>query len=553
MSTPEDPPPEPVLGEPPVFTRDPVSDRSRDDAVRIVGVPPTTPGPANAAAAVGPVQGLGSEEAAPMAVAVGPRSAGARRFPWRRLVAAALVVAGAGLVVTAVVTDSGPAAAHGPRPAMRLTTPVLSARRAPELLSRPTAVRAAKAATSPVVSKFPDVSCVLVADGNTVLADSSSTTPRAPASNTKLLTASAALSVLGSDTRFTTKVLTGAAPAKGRVVGNLYLVGGGDPLLSTSTATTLMRHGQEPTTSLEALADRVVAAGIREVDGSVVGDGSRYDDQRKVPTWPDRFVTQGTVANLGALMVNDSWSVDPINPKGAPGAAVSDPASVAATAFTALLRARGVQVSGVPSTGAAPHAAAEVASIESLPIKDVVGEMLTFSDNTTAEMLVKEMAVHSGDKGSTDAGIRVLVTDLATRGLPTEGLELHDGSGLSRENRVTCRLLHAVLADDGSTGPIAAGLARPGQPGTLDARFTTGALRDRVAAKTGTLNDVAALSGWLTTTSGRPLTFSILENPVGRPVQATDLALMGQLLGSLLSYPQAPPVDQLAPLPPAST
>lgn len=559
-------PAEPVLGEPPVLAFDPVIGADDVASVRVVGtstgttavpVSRTSSGGASALGAAtdgaqGPVPALDPLQSAAV-LAVAPTHRRGRRRRTLLVVSALLAVAGIGLVVLAVARDGAVPTAHGAAPPMRLGTPILSARRAPSLLTRPMALRAVRAATAPVVARFPNASCVLVTDGPDTLADAASTTPLAPASNTKLLTASAALSVLGSDSRFSTKVLTPAPPSAGRVAGDLYLVGGGDPLLSTGTAAALMRHGQEPTTSLETLADQVVAAGIRTVDGSVVGDGSRYDDQRKVPTWPDRFTSTGIVANLGALMVNDAWSIDPIDAKRGGGAAASDPATAAAAAFTALLQARGVQVGGAARSGKAPAGATEVTSIPSLPIKDVVGQMLTFSDNTTAELLVKEMAVHAGAPGTTDDGIRVLVANLAERGLPTEGLELHDGSGLSRENRVTCRLLDSILAADGPGGTIAQRLARPGGSGTLDDRFTTGPLKDRIAAKTGTLNDVTALSGWLTTSSGRPLAFSILENPVGRATQASDLALQGQLLEALLSYPQSPPAEQLRPLPPTAT
>ncbi len=134
-----------------------------------------------------------------------------------------------------------------------------------------------------------------------------------------------------------------------------------------------------------------------------------------------------------------------------------------------------------------------------------------------------------------------------------DGLELRDGSGLSRDDRATCRLIDAVIAADGADGPIAKGLARPGQSGTLDDRFLSAPLSERLSAKTGTLNDVTALSGWVRTDSGRPLAFSTVQNPVGRQVQASDLALQAQLLQALLSYPQTPPADQLSPAPPTGT
>jgi len=560
-------PAEPLLGEPPALAHDPASIQARSTTVRVLGAAASGPtgddplgpstdgidGPSSSLITpyAGPVTGLVPEQTAPQPT--GPARRRRRRRRRRRFAVVTLLVAGAALVAVGVARDSGPTPARGAAPRSRLGTPLLSARRAPEMLARPVALHAAKAKVDPVLARFPSASCVLVTDGDTVVAAASPEAALAPASNTKLITASSALSLLGADTRLSTKVVTAAPPAAGVVTGDLVLVGGGDPLLSTTTATTRMRHGTEPTTSLESLADQVVAAGVRRVEGSVRGDGTRYDDQRTIPTWPARFIAQGTASNLGALMVNDAWTNDPVDPAGTKGAPATDPAQHAASVFTTLLKARGVDVIGSPTVGAAPAGAVELTSMPSLPMSDLVGQMLTFSDNTTAEMLVKEMAAHGGTVGSTDAGIRAMVADLATRGMPTDGLELHDGSGLSRENRATCKLLDALLTADGTQGQIATHLARPGRPGTLDDRFRSGPLTDRIAAKTGTLNDVTALSGWFTTGPGRSLSFSTIENPSGRGVQAGDLAVQGQLLEALIDYPQAPPPEQLGPLPPVPT
>lgn len=543
-------PPEPVRGEPPILSHDPASLQSRDASVRVVGAAVSAgeeraaPPGAAPGAGDGPVPGLAPEQAAPV-LADAPRLRRGRRR-WFAA-AAALAVAGAATIGLALIADSPTPTASGAGAAARLATPILSARRDPELLSRPVALRQVQAAVAPVLRRFPDASCVLVTDGSTALASSSDTTPLAPASNVKLLTASAALHVLGADTRLTTTVEATAAPSEGTVTGDLYLVGGGDPLLSTATAATRMRHGKELTSSLETLADQVVAAGVRKVNGSVVGDGTRYDDQRSASGHPARYVADGTVGNVGGLLVNDAWTIDPVDAKGAKGASAPDPAAHAADVFTTLLRARGVQVAGSPRSGTAPKGATEITSLASPTVGEIVGQMLTFSDNTTAEMLIKELAAHDGSVGSTEDGIQVLVGDLTARGLPVDGLELHDGSGLDRADRATCRLLDAVLAADGADGPIASSLARPGQAGTLDDRFTSAPLSERVSAKTGTLNDVAALSGWVRTDSGRPLAFSTVQNPVGRQVQASDLALQSQLLQALLSYPQTPPIAQLSP------
>jgi serine-type D-Ala-D-Ala carboxypeptidase/endopeptidase (penicillin-binding protein 4) len=474
-----------------------------------------------------------------------------RRSRW--LVAAGvLALAGIGAVAAGLLTDTDVAVADGAPPAQRAGTPVLSARRVPEFVARPVAARNLQAAVAPVVARAPVDSCVQVNDGATALVASKDTTPLAPASNMKLLTASAALDLLGPDSRLTTKVQAAAPPAAGTVTGDLYLVGGGDPLLSTSTSSARMTNGPQPVTSMESVADQVVNAGVRRVTGSVVGDGTRYDDQRTVTGWPARFVGQGLVANLGALMVNDAWTLDPVNPAGAKGGPAPDPAAHAADVLTTLLRARGVQVDGPPRSGAAPAGATTIVEVPSKTVRELVGETLAFSDNTSAELLLKELGKAKGSGGTTQAGTAVVKQWLVDQGLPTDGVVLVDGSGLSDQDRVTCALISKVLQRGGADGILAGGLALPGQPGTLDDRFTGADLRDRLRAKTGTLRNVSALSGWLTTVTGSPLQFSVLENTGAREVQAADLAVQGDLLRALLAYPQTPPRDQLVPRAPVA-
>jgi D-alanyl-D-alanine carboxypeptidase/D-alanyl-D-alanine-endopeptidase (penicillin-binding protein 4) len=241
-----------------------------------------------------------------------------------------------------------------------------------------------------------------------------------------------------------------------------------------------------------------------------------------------------------------------VNPAGAKGAPAPDPAAHAAEVLTTLLRARGVQVDGPPRSGPAPAGATTIVEVPSRTVRELVGETLAFSDNTSAELLLKELGKAKGSGGTTQAGTAVVKQWLVDQGLPTDGLVLVDGSGLSDQDRATCALISTVLQRGGPDGLLAQGLARPGQPGTLDDRFTGADLKDRVRAKTGTLRNVSALSGWLTATAGTPLQFSILENTGPREVQAADLDVQGDLLRALLPYPQSPPRDQLVPRAPVA-
>lgn len=482
----------------------------------------------------------------PPPVVVRDRSASRRRTRARRG-AAALTVSGVLVAAAALLVPGAPAPATGPPPSRRPAVDVLSARRLPEVLVRPVALRSLRAAAAPVVADAPPSSCLVVRDGGADVLSVHPTADLAPASNMKLLTAAAALDVLGPATTLTTRVV-GRRPSGGTVTGDLFLVGGGDPLLTTQTGTTLFTHGPQQVTSMERLADRVVASGVRRVSGSVVGDGGRHEPVRSLPTWPRRFVGNGIVAPLSALLVNDGWRVSAVPPATGGGPA-EDPDAHAAAVLTELLTARGVIVDGPPRSGRAPTAAPVLVAQPSLPVRTLVAEMLTFSDNTTAELLLRELDLARGGRGTTAGGAAVLARWTAAHHPSARPAVVVDGSGLSPQNRVTCTLLVDVLQAGGRDGLLAGGLARPGRPGTLDDRLRRPEVRDRVRAKTGTLNDVTALSGWVRTTRDVDLAFAVVENTGGRRVTADDIALQSRLVDAVVAYPQGPPVDALAPGP----
>ncbi len=192
--------------------------------------------------------------------------------------------------------------------------------------------------------------------------------------------------------------MASAPPADG-TVDQLWLVGGGDPVLATGDYVSFLQSQPKSkgdvTTSLEALADAIVAKGVRAIPGGVLGDDSRYDQQRYLPTWKDTYRTDGEVGPMSALTVNDGFSTWSPARK----VPVDDPTRNAAAELTDLLRARGVQV-GAPGTGTAPGDATEIATVSSPPLRDVVHSMLSSSDNLTAEMLTKELGVQVSKQGT---------------------------------------------------------------------------------------------------------------------------------------------------------
>ena len=285
--------------------------------------------------------------------------------------------------------------------------------------------------------------CFLVqADGH-VLASRNADTPLIGASTQKLLVAAAALATLTPDFTYETRVVAPSAPSDGSV-DKIWLVGSGDPDLATPSYAAFIQAKDKTrgdvTTSLDALADAIVAKGVQKIPGGVVVDDSRYDTERYRPTWKESYHTSGDIGPLGALTVNDGFSAwDPRK------IVVDDPALNAGTQLQQLLKARGVQV-GAVTRGNAPNDAAAVASVKSPPLKDIVTSMLRSSDNLTAELLVKELGVHASKQGTTAAGAAAVLAKLKELGVPVDQVVLDDGSGLSRENRDTCATLAAVLA-----------------------------------------------------------------------------------------------------------
>ena len=300
---------------------------------------------------------------------------------------------------------------------------------------------------------------------------------------------------------------------------------------------------------MESVSDALVAKGLKRVTGSIVGDESRYDNLRTVSSWPDRYLAEAQVGPLTALSVNDARTYPAIAGQGSGTPQPSkDPAAYAADALTQLLRQRGVEVVGPAAAGQTPSGGATLASVPSLPVRDIVREMLSYSDNNTAELMLKELAHHaSGQPGSTAGGVAVVTGALAKLSIPTAALVMIDGSGLDRGTRMSCSTLEAVLAVAGPSGDLANGLAVAATSGTLADRYRRSPAAGKVRAKTGTLKDVSALSGWITTTQGRNVTFSVVFNLDGRQVRDADLLLTQQITEAALSYPDSPDLSALVP------
>jgi len=422
-----------------------------------------------------------------------------------------------------------------------LSTPLLSVRRSPTVLAHDHRADLLVAAAAPLVQSIDGSSCISLGMDDTELVARNSDVLVIPASNIKIITAAVALDVLGADHVFTTTVV-GPAPVNGVIDGDVYLVGGGDPVLSEQWYTQPSASRKRPpihATSVEALADAMVAAGITQITGQLLGDDSRYDDERYPPGWANDVRVSLDGGAVGALVINDSRSTN--------DSRSDQPATKAAQTFAGLLDDRGIVVGGT-GTGTAAAGLGVLASVQSAPLTDILNELLATSDNHTAEMLVKEIGTAVAQSGTRAAGLQAMVDRLVAWGIPSTGVVFTDGSGLSHDNQLTCATLSGVLRRGSATDGVGAGLAVAGQDGsTLAGSFEQAGLVGLLQAKTGTLhnpNEVKSLSGYFVTAPDE-IEFVLLLNGVS----ATEYTrAWDQLAASLLAAASGPAPEALAPL-----
>ncbi|MEA2332950.1 MAG: hypothetical protein QOH58_3088 [Thermoleophilaceae bacterium] len=329
-------------------------------------------------------------------------------------------------------------------------------------------------------------------------------TPRILASNTKLFTSSAALARFGTEGTLGTEVLgAGRLDEDGIWRGDLYLRGGGDPTFGSGTYGRKFYGGGA---TVEQLAKLIADAGIERVTGRVYGDESRHDALRGGPD--SGYGVSIWVGPLSALSYNRGLA----NESGS--AYQTNPPAFAAARLDAAVERRGIPIRGRPAARPAPAGLEVLASVDSPPMARLVKLMNKPSDNFFAEVLAKDIAMQVNGRGTTSAGA-ALVAGFARR-LGARA-QLVDGSGLSRGNRASpyrvVRLLTAMARRD-EYAAFLDSLPIAGRDGTLFDRMRTGAARSRCHAKTGTLSDVSALSGYCEARSGDVYGFSILMNRI---------------------------------------
>ena len=444
------------------------------------------------------------------------------------------------LATTVIVAAPSRAEESGFATAAAPETPLLSARRFPTSLQAASADPAFAGILDPYLAKVTGTTCALVMDAGRIVYARDEGDSLAPASVQKLLTAAVALEVLGPTTRLATIMAAEKEADNGVIEGDLFLVGGGDPLLTTAGYRTSLENPAQFSEDFAAVADALAAAGVKKVNGGIVGDDSRYEDTRWLPGWPTRYQIGGTVGPLSALIVNDGQTGFTQSPNVAnPNRKAGDPTLLFAETFKTVLASKGIDVAGPSRTGTAPEDSVRIATFESVTVAEIVDEMLSDSDNTTAELLTREIGFVSSGEGTTSAGLAAIVDTASRLGLPVDNLKMADGSGLDTENRMSCTLALALITASPKGSNIAESLPLAGKTGTLRKRMLAAASTGRVRAKTGTLNTANALAGFADTPSGNQLTFAFIHNGSDSrgPVVADGFAdrLMGFAAGAKLS------------------
>ncbi|WP_203336482.1 D-alanyl-D-alanine carboxypeptidase/D-alanyl-D-alanine endopeptidase [Nocardioides limicola] len=327
-----------------------------------------------------------------------------------------------------------------------------------------------------------------------------------PASTIKLLTAAAALDVLGPDRAFVTRVVTGDRPR------DIVLVGGGDPML-TAEADDGSYPGRADLATLATSTALALAEQGR--DRVRLGyDASLFGGDGVSRRWREDYVPEGIVARIGALMVDGG------RPESGRGR-VADPPRAAAEQFAAALTEAGITVIGDPRPQVAPGTADEVAAVTSAPLDQIVRWVLDWSGNEPAEVLAHHVGLALSGEATFATATRGVVDAVRALGVPMVEDEVYDASGLSRANRLSAETLIGVLrlgVDDSRPHlrSLLTGLPVAGFTGTLGSRFVDEAEPGRgwVRAKTGTLTGVHAIAGTAVDADGNHLVFIFAADDV---------------------------------------
>jgi D-alanyl-D-alanine carboxypeptidase/D-alanyl-D-alanine-endopeptidase (penicillin-binding protein 4) len=342
-----------------------------------------------------------------------------------------------------------------------------------------------------------------------------------PASNLKIITGAAALTLLGPEYRYRTTFLSDGEVRDSLLDGDLIVIGRGDPTVSDrmrGTATTVM----------DALADSLRAHRIRQITGSIARVGNAFPDSIYGYGWEWDDLGEYYGAGVDELIFNEGMAPTKLRPPPdtARDSLYSGPAKNPAKAYLDALRdglaRKGIRVDGVvvDSILPTPFKMDTLFVLFSPPLRDILPALMKPSQNQIAEILLRTIGLERGGLGTADSARKIVGRQLLAWGVQPDGFVIRDGSGLSDQDLLTpetiVRVLDRIQRDTAfatfyNSMPIA------GVDGTLDTRMKGTPAEGNVRAKTGTLAKARTLSGYVTTADGERLIFSVLANNTTTP------------------------------------
>lgn len=409
-----------------------------------------------------------------------------------------------------------------------------------------------------------------------------------PASTMKTVTAAAALVTFGPQARFTTRLeATGPVDAEGVLRGDLLLIGTGDPVLATPEYARWI-YPARPRTPFEDLAEQLAAAGVRHIDGDLVGLVERFDGPRVADGWPDRYFNSfdarfadGLAVDAGVRTIvtypepeededdevpdtdsDDAASTEAADdaddgddadaePTGPPDVRIEhtrEPAAHAVAELVRLLEEHDIEVAGEPRVGEPVGASVgRLAMVSSPPLEEILRFAVQRSDNQMTDAVFRAVGRQRTGTGSFASGARALEQVLEGLGIDHQGAVFADGSGLSRDDRLTARLLvdlDRTMHRSRHASTWRSLMAVMGESGTLSGRLPNTIAAGAFEGKTGTLRDVTALSGAVLGSDGRRYHLAVIANADGQArwlsrvfVDELILLLAGDLRGCTVRAP----------------
>lgn len=324
----------------------------------------------------------------------------------------------------------------------------------------------------------PEASALLIRDlssGETLVAYNAEK-PLIPASIMKCVTTATLLEKRDVESRFHTKVWLTAPVRDGVVEGNIVVEGSGDPSLNS-------RHVAGKDICAE-IVSALKEIGVREIGGRIIYDEDLWDGPAVPPSWMSGDLPHAYGTGSYALNFEDNASGS---------RSVPNPSAVMSTRLRAALSQGGITLRGDDMRSGSREL---LVDHQSAPLDEIMRSCMMRSDNQYAEALLRTYAVACGEKGSTEAGASREMNYWKRHKAPLEGVHIVDGSGLSRQNRVTPEFMAAVLADRSVDPYYASFFPLAGQEGTLR-RFLAGTPLDGyVAMKTGSMKGIQCYAGY---------------------------------------------------------